>query len=102
MQSSLDSILHHQLDLIGQGELSSLPVDHYLSIRWRLDILLSLVSSSDSHQFFLKHFEDKGVHILVDEDYRITGIIDWEFASAEVKRLAFSSPCMLWPVGSFL
>lgn len=51
--------------------------------------------------FFLKHFDDKGDHILVDADFNITGIIDWEFASAEPKALAFSTPCMLWPVGDF-
>ncbi len=58
--------------------------------------VLSLQSDAG---FFLKHFDDKGDHILVDEDFNITGIIDWEFASAECKTLAFSSPCMLWPVG---
>lgn len=51
--------------------------------------------------FYLKHFDDKGDHILVDRDFNITGIIDWEFASLEPKALAFSSPCFLWPVGDF-
>ncbi|KAK4442577.1 hypothetical protein QBC34DRAFT_282140, partial [Podospora aff. communis PSN243] len=50
----------------------------------------------------LKHYDDKGDHILVDDEYNITGVIDWEFASAEAKELlAFSSPCMMWPVGKF-
>jgi hypothetical protein len=43
--------------------------------------------------FFLKHFDDKGDHILVDADFNITGIIDWEFA--------LGTPCMIWPVGEF-
>ena len=30
--------------------------------------------------FFLKHMDDKGDHILVDESFVITGIIDWSFA----------------------
>ena len=51
--------------------------------------------------FFLKHFDDKGDHVLGNEDFNITGIIDREFASVERKALAFSSRCMLWPVGSF-
>jgi hypothetical protein len=51
--------------------------------------------------FLPKHFEDKGDHILIDEQYNITGIIDWEFASTESKNLAFSAPCMMWPVGDF-
>lgn len=37
----------------------------------------------------------------MDDQYNITGLIDWEFASAEAKELAFSSPCMMWPVGDF-
>ncbi|KAI9899625.1 hypothetical protein N3K66_006086 [Trichothecium roseum] len=31
-------------------------------------------------EFFLKHVDDRGDHILVDEDYNIAAIIDWEFA----------------------
>ncbi|PGG96085.1 hypothetical protein AJ80_09873 [Polytolypa hystricis UAMH7299] len=32
--------------------------------------------------FFLKHMDDKGDHILVDEKFNIVGIIDWTFARA--------------------
>ncbi|KAI4850137.1 hypothetical protein E4T45_05625 [Aureobasidium sp. EXF-8846] len=31
-------------------------------------------------QFFLKHIDDKGDHLLVNDDGIITGIIDWQFA----------------------
>lgn len=34
----------------------------------------------DTGPFFLKHVDDKGDHILLDDDYNITGIIDWTFA----------------------
>lgn len=51
--------------------------------------------------FHLKHYDDKGDHILVDDDYKITEIIESGFASAEAKELAFSSPCMMWPVGDY-
>lgn len=37
----------------------------------------------------------------MDEEYNITRIIDWEFASAEAKDLAFTSPCMMWPVADY-
>ncbi|KAI9748530.1 MAG: hypothetical protein M4579_007198 [Chaenotheca gracillima] len=30
--------------------------------------------------FVLKHTDDKGDHILVDDDFNITGLIDWTFA----------------------
>lgn len=84
-------------------EVDRLSVDNYLAFLWRLRALPDLVAESASREgpFYLKHYDDKGDHILVDDDYNITGIIDWEFASAEAKELAFSSPCMMWPVGDF-
>ncbi|KAI9823220.1 MAG: hypothetical protein M1826_000233 [Phylliscum demangeonii] len=107
LQESWSAIVRLQMKLTSQGELCSLPVDHYLSYRWRLEVLPAVLSSLSSNDvnggstFILKHFDDKGDHILVDPEYNITAIIDWEFASAEVKELAFSSPCMMWPVRSF-
>jgi hypothetical protein len=92
-----------QQDQIVNEELSSLAVDNYLSHCWRHDMIAHV--GTHCHEkgsgFFLKHFDDKGDHILVDTDFNITGMIDWEFASAEPKALAFSTPCMLWPVGDF-
>lgn len=37
-------------------------------------------SSLDLGPFYLKHMDDKGDHIFVDEKFNITGIIDWSFA----------------------
>lgn len=37
-------------------------------------------SNFDDGPFFLKHMDDKGDHILVDDEYNITGIIDWIYA----------------------
>lgn len=93
--------LHQQA--IRDREISGLPVDSYLSLQWRESHLSKLASGSASEAgpFYLKHGDDKGDHILIDEDYTITSIIDWEFASTEAKELAFSSPCMMWPVGKF-
>ncbi|KAF6230379.1 hypothetical protein HO133_004721 [Letharia lupina] len=101
LESSLRAMLAHQRRLIANGELSSLAIDHYLSHRWREDMVPEVLSLHNDAGFFLKHFDDKGDHILVDDDFNITGIIDWEFASLEPKAQAFSSPCMLWPVGDF-
>ena len=94
-------MLAQQIKFIANSELSTLPVDHYLSCRWRVDMISEVLSLHKRAGFFLKHFDDKGDHILVDEDFNITSIIDWEFASLEPKALAFSSPCMLWPVSDF-
>ena len=74
-------------------------MDNYLSHRWR--VVPQVLWLHNHADFFLKHFDDKGDHVLVNEDFNITGIIDWEFASVEPKALAFSSPYMLWPVGNF-
>ena len=58
--------------LIARNELSTLVVNKYLSYRWRLEMILSLQNHAS---FLLEHFADKGDHILVDEDFNITGII---------------------------
>ena len=102
LEDSLRAMFALQMRLIMKNELSSLAVDNYLSYCWRVEMIPKVLSlHNHASGFFLKHFDDKGDHILVDEDFNITGIIDWEFASVESKALAFSSPCMLWPVGDF-
>lgn len=103
LDEAYTDMIHQQMRTIASGEVSSLPVDNYLAFAWRLGVLPELLAGSASREgpFYLKHYDDKGDHILVDEDYNITGIIDWEFASAEAKELAFSSPCMMWPVAKF-
>ncbi|KAI9760986.1 MAG: hypothetical protein M4579_001362 [Chaenotheca gracillima] len=99
VNSALSAMVHAQLAQIEFGELSIHPIDNYLAHQWRLNAVPRLHSSSS--RFFLKHFDDTGDHILVDVDFNITGVIDWEFASTEVKELAFSSPLMMWPVAKF-
>lgn len=103
LQAAYEAVLRQQLQAIRHQEITSLPVENYLAFLWRLRALPDLVSSSVSSKgpFYLKHYDDKGDHILVDEGHNITAIIDWEFASAEAKELAFSSPCMMWPVDKY-
>ena len=101
LDESLTSIVTHELKMIENGELGTLAVDNYLTHLWRLDKAPDLVVNSSDVHFYLKHFDDKGDHILVDKHHNITGIIDWEFTSTECKELAFSSPCMMWPVDEF-
>ncbi|KAF8250492.1 hypothetical protein K440DRAFT_653617 [Wilcoxina mikolae CBS 423.85] len=43
----------------------------------------------DDGPFYLKHTDDKGDHILVDDDFNVTGIIDWTFARVVPKYEAF-------------
>lgn len=103
LETAYTAIIRQQMQTLATHEVSSLPLDNYLTFLWRLKVLPDLIAGSASLEgpFYLKHFDDKGNHILVDEDYNITAIIDWEFASTESKELAFSSPCMMWPVGEF-
>lgn len=101
-RESCTSVIKQQTTMLAENEVNALRVENYLSFLWRLEQLDALVTSiSDDGPFYLKHYDDKGDHILVDGDFNITGVIDWEWASAEAKPYAFSSPCMLWPVGDY-
>jgi hypothetical protein len=51
--------------------------------------------------FYLKHPDDKGDHIFVDDSFNIAGIIDWEWTQTVPSEDAFTSPCMMWLVGRF-
>jgi hypothetical protein len=51
--------------------------------------------------FYLKHGDEKGDQILVDNEFNITGIIDWEWAQTDSKSAAFNSPIVLLPVTGF-
>jgi hypothetical protein len=55
----------------------------------------------DDTQFYLRHADDKGDHLLVDDDYNITGIVDSEWAYTDAKPAAFNSTLMLLPVADF-
>lgn len=95
-----------QMAMLATGEVDAFRVDNYLSFLWRLEHLDQPVeSTSDNGPFYVKHYDNKGDHILIDEDddgnLTITGIVGWECASFEAKPLAFSSPFMLWPVEDF-
>jgi len=78
------------LALIADGQLySQFPVEAYLVYRFLRDNTTQLSSESDN-EFFLKHVDDKGDHLLVDQDLNITGIIDWQMARVVPRREAFA------------
>ena len=57
---------------------------------------IARVEDPSGPSFYLKHMDDKGDHILVDDDHNIVGIIDWEWAQTCPKAEAFNSPlCFL-------
>ena len=97
------AIFESYLSKIAKGEIGGVdPIDVYLTHRFRLEYYHSIWRSpSMNEKFFLMHPDDKGDHILIDDSYQIIGILDWEWAQTVPKELAFSSPCMMWPVGDF-
>jgi aminoglycoside phosphotransferase (APT) family kinase protein len=77
------------LALIADGQLyPQFPVEAYLVYRFLKDKAFQLASESEG--FFLKHVDDKGDHLLVDEDLKITGIIDWQMARVVPREEAFA------------
>lgn len=106
--SSLQDYHKHSLnlilDLILRDEMySQQPVDGYLITRFLIDLIPSVLPSPPptDRRFYLKHADDKGDHILVGDDYNITGIIDWEWAHTASSAHAFNSPMGLLPVAHF-
>lgn len=57
--------------------------------------------TSSDDDFYLKHADDKGDHILVDENFNITGIVDSEWAYTAPPCQAFNSPLALLHVADF-
>ncbi|CAK7233480.1 hypothetical protein SBRCBS47491_008623 [Sporothrix bragantina] len=85
------------LDLISDGQLlSEQPVDAYVMFRWIKKQLATIPTSDaawkplNNGPFFLRHVDDKGDHLLVDDDYNITGVIDWTFARTAPAYEAFA------------
>ncbi|KAG6141683.1 hypothetical protein E4U28_002950 [Claviceps purpurea] len=94
--------------MIVAGEIGSAEnvLDLLLAYRFRLDVLdkvseQTATPEKGGEQFFLKHMDDKGDHILVNDDFDIVGIVDWEWCKTASREEAFSSPRMMWPVGPF-
>ncbi|KAL6854883.1 hypothetical protein ACO1O0_006017 [Amphichorda felina] len=96
------AVIKSYLTMIASGEIdAACPVDTYLAHRFRLDIVADALGHEDgasAGRFFLKHPDDKGDHILVNDSFDIVGIIDWEWTQAASKPEAFCSPCMMWPI----
>ncbi|CCM04676.1 uncharacterized protein FIBRA_06862 [Fibroporia radiculosa] len=98
------SSAHQQLQLIRNKEAYvKHPIDAYLVHRYLLDLMPSFVTDERGARssFYLKHTDDKGDHIFVDDDLNIVGIIDWEGALTTSKQEAFSAPLFLLDVGAY-
>ncbi|TQV96082.1 Protein kinase-like domain [Cordyceps javanica] len=97
------SLLQLILDrILAQEMYAAQPVEAYLLHRFLVDLVPVLTpAASVEEKFYLKHDDDKGDHILVDESFNITGVIDWEWAHTAAPAEAFNSPVGLLPVAEF-
>lgn len=110
-RSSLEAsraLVDAHLRMIAAGEIGTAEnaADVFLAHRFRLDVLhrvwkATTAAAEEEEKFYLKHADDKGDHIFVNADFDIVGVIDWEWCSTASKEVAFSSPCMMWPVAAF-
>jgi inhibitor of KinA sporulation pathway (predicted exonuclease) len=78
-------------------------MDTYLTHYWRPEMLPQVAHHCHSFgdlNFYSRH-DGKGDHIMVDDDFIVTGIINWEFATTESKAHTFSSPSMMWDLQKF-
>ncbi|KAH8434298.1 uncharacterized protein LDX57_011938 [Aspergillus melleus] len=92
------------MDLILREEaFTDRPIDGFLIYRFLLDCAQKILSRNEPEdgEFYLRYADDKGTHILVDEDCNITGIIDWEWAHTDTRSAAFRSPMLVLPVCDF-
>lgn len=83
-QEYYSSVADMHIQLISDGQIyPKYPKEAYIFYRLLKEQAVSALADTPSPAlsgFFLKHVDDKGDHILVDEEYNITGIIDWQFA----------------------
>ncbi|KAK6000740.1 hypothetical protein QM012_003465 [Aureobasidium pullulans] len=102
-QEQYHSLLIHSKELMRNGEMQThLPLELYTSLEYRLHMLDRVWKDvAPTDQFYLKHPDDKGDHILVNQSFEIVGITDWEWTQTVSKAEAFCSPCMMWPVAEF-
>ncbi|KAF9504731.1 hypothetical protein BS47DRAFT_1322553 [Hydnum rufescens UP504] len=96
--------VRRQMELVSRGEVHHTnAVDSYLVHRYLLECVpwFARQEEGSGSAYYLKHMDDKGDHILVDDDFNITGIVDWEWAQTAPKSEAFAAPMFLLDVGSY-
>lgn len=84
------------MTLIADGQLfTSFPVNAYLVFSY-LKAQIQDLAAKPTHnqvdatqQLYLKHVDDKGGHLMVDDELNIIGSIDWQMARVVPDREAF-------------
>lgn len=81
------SFVKQNMALITDGQLfTSFPANAYIVFSYLKSQLQALAakptenSVEATEQFYLKHVDDKGDHLMVDDELNVIGIIDWQMA----------------------
>ncbi|KAK3687158.1 hypothetical protein B0T22DRAFT_456573 [Podospora appendiculata] len=85
------------LALIADGQLyPQFPVEAHLVHRLLKDAGAQQLSDPEEDEtFFLKHVDDKGDHLMVDDELNITGIIDWQMTRIVLPRREAFGPSLV-------
>ncbi|KAJ6102877.1 hypothetical protein N7486_005304 [Penicillium sp. IBT 16267x] len=90
------SFVEQNMALIADGQLFTLfPVNAYLVFLYLKSQIHALAAKphqnfgENTEQFYIKHVDDKGDHLLVDDDLNIVGIIDWQMSRVFPAKEAF-------------
>lgn len=89
------SFVEQNMALIADGQLfTSFPVNAYLVFLFLKSKIQHLISKEDQNfettgKFYLKHVDDKGDHLMVDNELNVVGIIDWQMARVVPASEAF-------------
>ncbi|KAG2167872.1 hypothetical protein JADG_007611 [Aureobasidium aubasidani] len=103
MREYYTAYLHNTLERILTCQLyTHHALDAYLIHRFLLDLTEQVWPvEEENEKMYLNHADDKGNHVLVDDNYTITGIIDWEWAFSAPCALSFNSPLVLLDLVGF-
>lgn len=96
------SIADLHLDLDADGQLYvKYPREAYVFYKLLRDQVAPVLAQSSAVMdgYYLKHVDDKGDYLLVDENYNITAIIDWQFARFVPACEAFGPPLFTADMG---
>lgn len=89
-------VIRHQIRDLQTDEISAISLDDLCLM---YTTLVENLPPNEIGPFFLRHVDTRDVNFLVNEDYKITGIIDWELAIVTFKGSAFQSPLLMYNLG---
>lgn len=98
------AFVEQYLELIADGQLYiEYPINAFLIYRFLKDNVSQLAADDErqtTEKFYLKHVDDRGDHLLVDEDLNITGIIGWQMARVVPRCEAFGPSLVTADMGT--